>query len=167
MTQSNDHEKIVERLEFIRASIAKYEGKIAPLRAEETELVIAQSVIARLSGSEKPTEAIEHATHFKKAIPHKKKASKNNGTDRPTGSPTTPEMIKDVIVAEMKSGGVGLANKDLVARIDSKWWPGVDPNYIIPTAWRLAKEGRLGKIGDKYTMPNAGQGKIDFGKEAA
>ena len=167
MTTTSDHDKIIEQLDIVRAGIAKHEAKIALLRTEESELVIAEKIVAKLSGISKPLEIIENNSHFRKSHVIKKKAAKGNGTERPSGIPTTPDMIHNVISSEVKVSGAGLTSKDIVARIESKWWPGVDPNLISPAAWRLAKEGRLKKIGDKYTLSDVDLGKIHFAEDAA
>lgn len=162
MTNSSSHEtKINERLESVRAQIAKLEGKTEGLRAEEHNLVIAQNVIAQLSGVEKPSEEVNNPDLFRKNGAHagrKKRRIRTPGTKRPHGIPTTPDMIRFSIAEATKSGWTGMNGKGLVEQINAKWWPGVDPNYIIPTAWRMAKEGRLKKVGEKYFLKDGDTG---------
>lgn len=167
MTISSDHDKIIDELDLIRTQIAKYEGKIAILRAEESELIIAEKIVAKLSGISKPVEVIENNSQFRKSHTVKKKFVKSKAAERPVGIPSTPEMIQRVISSEMKAGGTGLTSKDIVARIESEWWPNVDPNFIAPAAWRLAKEGRLKKVGDRYVLSDVHLGEMEIGKDTS
>ena len=148
MNDSPENNFLLARLKDIQASIEKLEAKIAVLQAEQAEINIAQNVIDRLSGAKKKD--------LKLPLSHKKKRIRPKGKERPEGIPTTPEMMRLAIIAANKEGKVGLSGQELYEVIGKQWWPGVDPNLIKPTAWRLEKEGRLGKIGDKYTLPKVG-----------
>ncbi|MFN0191547.1 MAG: hypothetical protein ACKVP5_06165 [Aestuariivirga sp.] len=57
---------------------------------------------------------------------------------RPEGIPTTREMGRLVL----SEAGKALSGREIVEAIDSRWWPGVTPNDIIPTLTKLAKKKR-------------------------
>ena len=155
MTTNSDHDILAERLESIRNQIAKLESKIAVLKAEENETVIAQNVMARLTGSPKSAEPIDNTANYTNGYSNrsgKKRRVRPKGTVRPEGIPTMPDMIKMAITSAIKEGKGGLSPSELCDRIDKTWWPGVDPNSVKPTAWRLEQDDRLKKVGDKYTL---------------
>jgi hypothetical protein len=149
MTNGTDHDRLVTRLSEIVASIDRYEAKIAALRDEANDISIAQQVLERLSGGKKRVGF----TEIKPKGANEKKVNKLKSKPRPEGIPTTPEMMRLAIIDANKRGLLGMTGQELYEYIGKTWWPGVDPNLIKPTAWRLEKEGRLGKDGDKYTLP--------------
>jgi hypothetical protein len=71
-------------------------------------------------------------------------------TPRPSGIPTTPQML-DILLAEAeRAGKQGLVGRDLVVGIRQRWWPGVGWNSILPTAFALVAKGRLDRKGKLF-----------------
>ena len=67
-----------------------------------------------------------------------------------------PEMIIEAI-KNIDHGHVGLMPADVVKYIAHTYWSGVRPELVGPIMWRMAKEGRLSKVGSRYSLP----GEID------
>lgn len=109
--------------------------KIDALLAEDAELESAERVISRFGEIEEPDQP----------------APATDG--KPPGTPTTPNMILALLKESLGRGKIGLEPKEMQISISKRWWPGVKSEDVGPTAWRMWKEGRLGKIGAVYTLP--------------
>jgi len=146
MTKPSPAECIRTRLAEVEAEIVALDRQVEELRAEAAELEIAQRVLARFGGEldrEHENERIEPTEN--PAAPSSA-APRRRGTTKPTGIPTTAEMIHTLVNEHPR----GLGPLDLTKLVASRWWPGVGQNAIGPAAWREWKAGRLGKRKGKY-----------------
>ena len=139
------------RLKQERQRIDADEAKLA---AEESELAVAQRVFSRLS--EAKPDAVDDTPDLADRIRATLDMGEDisipkNGSDRPRGIPTVPEMLDIILADAERAGKEGLVGRDLVVQIDKRWWRGVGWNDILPTAARLAKKNRLGRNGSLYT----------------
>lgn len=157
---TTDLDLIAKRKAEIAASRAREQAERARLDAEaaarakeEEEIAIAERVIARLraSGQAIPTQAVEKVPE--PATAPEDRAAKipaANGSPRPEGIPTVPQMVTELLLEAEKIGKRGLRSTEIMAGINARWWPGVATNLIMPTVYRciardywFAKEGKL------------------------
>jgi hypothetical protein len=126
-----------------QAERARLDAEAAARAKEEEELAVAERVYARLAG--KPVESL-----VSEETPERKSAPAAGGTPRPEGIPTVPEMVTQLLLDAEQRGARGLKSSEIMAGIDSRWWPGVSVNHVMPTVYRcisrnywFAKEGKL------------------------
>lgn len=135
----------------IRQEIEELEAKLAMLRVEDEALATAEKIAARYSTQPtKPTAAPVNPP-IKQAKPSGWREARN-GTPRPKGVPTLPEMITFAIRSATKEGKSGLTGKEIRDHIDKTYWPGVGSNLVLPTAHRLVKAKRLKRSGDLFLL---------------
>ena len=103
------------------------------------ELEIAEKVFARYSDAE------QSAPEGPAQIPPATKQSK-----KPDGIPPVSELIYMVLAYAEKEGLRWLEPIQVIERIRGNWWPGAQSNDIAPVLWRMAKQGKLAKRGQKY-----------------
>ena len=65
----------------------------------------------------------------------------------------TPKTLPDMIFAAIEQNGSPQTGGEILEFIKANWQPEMDPNYVRPTLWRLAKNNRLKKRGDRYDLP--------------
>lgn len=142
---------IVKRRNEIAAAISDYTTKIDDLRKELPDLDVAERVLKRLSPSadEGPITTVFMTLGAQLA-------EKDANKIKPADIPTMPEMIIEAI-KNIDHGHVGLMPADVVKYIAHTYWSGVRPELVGPIMWRMAKEGRLSKVGSRYSLP----GEID------
>ena len=126
---------INEKAKEIDSEIERHHVAIASLEADRLELTITLQALKKHGlveepvSQEKPKWAIGAGTIAKKL--------------------TVPEMIARVL-RDYKEG----AEPNIVlAKIRERYDENIDPNNVRPTMWRMEKDGRLGKSGDKYHLP--------------
>ena len=117
-----------------KAERERMEAAEAQRKNEEEELAIAERVLARLAGKSDNSSTSE-ATKIKKVIPA------TDSAPRPAGIPTVPEMVTELLLEAEQTGKRGLTSSEIVATIDSRWWPGVAVNAIMPTVYRSIAKG--------------------------
>jgi hypothetical protein len=69
---------------------------------------------------------------------------------KPQGLPSVPEMILQALV----DAADGLRPRDITQTIRREWWADMPADRVPVTAFRMAKEGRLAKDGNKYRLLN-------------
>lgn len=165
MSDSTDLDLIAKRKAEIAASRAREQAERARLDAEaaarakeEEEIAIAERVIARLraSGQSIPTSTAEKPVRERARLDAAvtpdpaAKIPAANGTPRPEGIPTVPQMVTELLLEAEKNGKRGLRSTEIMSGINARWWPGVATNLIMPTVYRciardywFAKEGKL------------------------
>lgn len=133
------------------AERARMEAAEAARAKEEEELAIAERVYARLAG--RPAESkVSNTPTRRKASPAK------DGTPRPPNIPTVPEMVTELLLEAEKRGLRGLTSSEIMAGIDSRWWPGVAVNLIMPGVYRaISKEYWFQKEGKLIVRLRGGQ----------
>ena len=141
---------IQARKREIAASRAEHISALEALESESAELEIAERVIARLVGAHRPSAPIAVFASLADKV-----APALNG--KPSGTPTVPEMIVELLRNHNTSEPAGLDVKAIVQLIGEKWWPAVSAADISPIAWRMAKRGQLAKNGAVYSLPVADQ----------
>ena len=141
--------------------IVKAEAELAKLREEAKDFEIAERVLLSLGGDDEdesgeviPSIVSESIAQRDAPIASKPVITEVSG--KPSGTPSTPEMIIEALktgVNQLTPGGP-LSPHQILDFIKGKWWPEAQPNDINPVAWRMAKEGRLLKVeGSNYALP--------------
>jgi hypothetical protein len=69
---------------------------------------------------------------------------------KPHGLPSVPEMILQALVDATD----GLRPRDITQTIRREWWCDMPADRVPVTAFRMAKEGRLAKDGNRYKLLN-------------
>lgn len=112
-----------------QAERARLDAEAAARAKEEEELAVAERVYARLAGKSVESDGSTSA-HTRKAPPA------TNGTPRPPGIPSVPEMVTELLLEAERRGKRGLTSTEIMAGIDARWWPGVAVNFVMPTVYR-------------------------------
>ncbi len=113
----------------MNARLSEIETAINKLEAEKDEILSAKRVIERYSGSKAP-----------EAQTKKESSYHTTPAPRPKGIPTVWEMTEEILLSGPPRG---LSVKEIVKRIEGKWWPGVILQQVSPTVYSFAKQGRL------------------------
>lgn len=125
----------------IRARQKRISDDIAKLQKELDELDVALRVLDRFSKPpDKPPKAAKKA---------KAKVSKKALTPRPTGIPSTFEMVETILREAETSGKQAITSRELMDQIRAKYWPGVQNKQILPSIFGFAPK-RLTRDGDKW-----------------
>lgn len=114
----------------IEGAIAKLDEKLVMLREQAKDFETAERVLLSLSGDDDRAQEI---------------ASESEGTGKPQGIPTTPDMIIRALDDAGSRGKPGLQPHEILTFIKSKWWPQATNHDVSPVVWRMAKDGRLSK----------------------
>jgi hypothetical protein len=122
MSKETQERAIIDRRTEIEAEIAR-------LKEEAAELDIALRVLRRFGGV--TLDDIGQPTKL--------------GPPRPEGAPSLFEMTDTVIRDAIKAGKPGLRNREIVAEIGKKYWPGVQPQQVLPAIYGFVKKGRINK----------------------
>lgn len=162
-----------------RADLADFDRRIAVTKAEEDRLATERQrmetergkVVSFIEMFEKYADdaADDIVTQVQTDAPKSNGAHhaassihKNNGAARasrkrrppihrkPTGTPTTHDMILEALRDAESRGLASLAPKDIGAFIKQKWWPHLKGSSIGPAAWRMYKDKEIRKEGDGY-----------------
>ncbi len=122
----------------------------ARLEQEAREIEITHKVLKSLS---QPNNASNSLTYFPPASKTGRK---------PEGTPTIAAMIDDALaVNELLGPEIELDTQGIVQHIRSKWWPDAQNSDIAPLLWRLSKQGRVAKVGNKYARIKLDRGPED------
>jgi hypothetical protein len=141
-----------------QAERARLDAEAAARAKEEEEIAIAEHVIARLraNGEQRVPAPAEPASAWS-ATPAPSwsaggsaKIPAANGTPRPDGIPTVPQMVTILLQEAEQAGKPGLHSTEIMQAINDRWWPGVATNLVMPTVYRcisrqywFAKRGKL------------------------
>jgi hypothetical protein len=135
------------KIRLLRDKRRELEDKIVTMKAElaqlleqATEFEIAERVLLSLGGDDDEDQDGNN--------PEEETAS-----GKPRKIPSTPDMIVEAIRNVQPMLGSGVLPSNILDFIKSKWWPEAQPKDINPVAWRMAREGRLSKIGGNYGLP--------------
>ncbi len=72
-------------------------------------------------------------------------------TRKPSGLPTVPAMILELLEDAAKSENPALTPTDITELIRLKWWPEASALIIRPTIWRMWQSGKIQKgSGGRY-----------------
>lgn len=138
MAKVSKIQMILAKRVTVEAEINRYREAIAVLEEQIKEFEIAERVLQSL-------ESNESAVPRSPAHP-----VVGEGTQKPDGIPTMPEMILDAL---RESKPRGLEPRDMVLFIEKKYWPNVPSNAVGPIAWRMHDRGELRKRESKYFLP--------------
>jgi hypothetical protein len=138
-----------------RATIAReravFVERINALDAEDGKLGIAEEVIAAIDGDNPPRATKDRPKRTRKG---RIAYARPKTPPRPPGIPETPVMIRAALRAAQDNGEPGLRPQEIRDFIRVHWWPNVQIDAIGPIAWRMAKEGRLQKVENLYSVEN-------------
>ena len=132
MIKTLDTEAILNRRREIAAEMDR-------LRTEDSELEIAIRVAERFSGGGESQAG--------------NGARPKLGPPRPENTPPLFEMADVVLCDAIRSGKPGLRGREIVEAIGKTYWPGVQPEQILPLIYGFAKKGRLFKNRDGIFKP--------------
>jgi hypothetical protein len=119
----------------VLGEIARLKERLSEMEAELVDIDAAGRVIARLSGAEWPPSGAQD----------KPKPAGASGA-KPEGTPTMPEMIKDVLARAHRQGRRGMEPKEIAKAIAEQWWPDVRGDHASSITWRMWKRGDLEKV---------------------
>jgi len=129
------------RLARVNDLIAKHRLDIALLEKERADLDAAVSVIDRL----RKQLADDQTLKFSFVEP------KHEPTLEPK-RPTIPAMIMEALDEANILSLPGLEPKAILAFIKDRYWPDAEQQSVGPVAWRMAREGRIKKVGRRYYL---------------
>jgi hypothetical protein len=160
MTMMDQLKLVRDRREAVEAEIEHLIARIAALKAELPDLQVTERTLARLAGVDdsprlssmfvgRPPYEVGDGTPISAA----QLAAALNGGGKPSGLPTTPDMILTLLIESRRRGLNGMEPKDLTRAISRRWWPGVKSEEVSPIVWRMHKRGQLRKEGSLYLLP--------------
>lgn len=148
MNEKPPLDQIQERRREIAREIARHETLIGELRAEDSEMKIAERVWLRLNNKGPDT-----ANLF--ASESDALTGDTSERGKPDDAPTMPKMIIEALeVDDFMGAGEGLEPAEIAKYIAKKWWPDVNPGAVGPIAWRMWKRGQLMKSDSRYRLPS-------------
>jgi hypothetical protein len=154
-----DQLKLVrDRREAVEAEIEHLFARIAALKAELPDLQVTERTLARLAGVEAPASLSSMFADppdneaDRKPITPAQLAAALNGGGKPSGTPTTPDMIMTLLLESKRRGLDGMEPRDLTRGIARRWWPGVKSEEVSPIVWRMWRRGQLRKEGQLYLL---------------
>ena len=132
-----------EELNAINVRKQEIAEAIAALQAEDAELDIALKVLARFGGLFPPSAPANGSDPPKPKL----------GPPRPEGTPSLFDMTVEVLREAIAGGKHGLKGKEIVAEIGRKYWPGVQPDQVLPPIYGFVSKKRLKKNTDGIFKP--------------
>lgn len=158
MSMTDQLKLVRDRREAVEAEIEHLIARIAALKAELPDLQVTERTLARLAGVDAPAslsgmfaDAPEKEAD-RKPITSAQLAAALNGGGKPSGLPTTPDMILTLLMESRRRGVGGMEPRDLTRAIARRWWPGVKSEEVSPIVWRMYKRGQLRKEGSVYLL---------------
>jgi hypothetical protein len=121
--------------------IVTMKTELAQMLEQAAEFEIAERVLLSLGGDDDDEDQDGN------------KPKEETAPAKPRRIPSTPDMIVEAIRNVQPMLGSGILPSNILDFIRSKWWPEAQPKDINPVAWRMAREGRLSKIGGNYALP--------------
>jgi hypothetical protein len=123
------------RRKEIATEVSDLSERLRALTAEDEELASAERVLERFG-----------------AVPPGAPTSTTESTGKPPYTPTTPNMILQLLREAQNQGKAGLEPREMQIQIAKRWWPAVKSEDVGPTAWRMWKDGRLYKEDSVYSL---------------
>ncbi len=143
----------------IELEINALETRRSILEDERAELSVAQKVLIRLAA---------RVASAGQKLPGKDEAEAGDtsdapaeGTAKPVGTPTVPEMIMAILTAAKKIGQRGLEPKAIRQYVALKWWPDIPAETVNSIVWRMWKRGQIAKEGTLYMLLASNDPKIE------
>ena len=159
MSMADQLKLVRDRRIAVETEIEHLIARIAALKAELPDLQVTERTLARLAGTE---SSVIYSTSLvlssgdepePKPITSAQLAAALNGGGKPSGLPTTPDMILTLLMESRRRGAGGMESRDLTRGIARRWWPGVKSEEVSPIVWRMWKRGQLHKEGSLYVLP--------------
>lgn len=124
---------IQKRRSAIEAEIAHLRQRVSFLEKELPDLDAAERVLLKLA-----SDSVD--------------ADKNDEVDtgKPEGTPPVSEMIQLALQNAHRHGKEGLTPQGILEVVRAAWWPSASTDSVGPIAWRMWKQGKLGKEGSVY-----------------
>lgn len=131
---SESASRILARHAAVSSRLTEIDAEREALRAEYGELDIAIRVLRRFDAPGSPP--VSEAFPPSLAIV-------------PTGE--HPQTVPAMILAALKSAtSSGITPSEAIEFIRAQYRPDVDPNHVRPAIWRMWKDNRVAKDGDRY-----------------
>ncbi|WP_333825745.1 hypothetical protein [Pinisolibacter sp.] len=131
----------------LEARLAETERKISALQERAAKLTAAITSLRALDAVLSDDNFMAEVAEFALSVPKRQSKSKL-GPARPEGTPSNFEMAKMVLISAERDGKAGLTAAELVSEIGRRYWPGLQPQQILPMMYQYAKHGRLNKGDD-------------------
>jgi len=173
MSMADQLKLVRDRREAVEAEIEHLIARIAALKAELPDLQVTERTLARLAGVDAPAivsgmfAGRPENEGERKLITQAQLAAALNGGGKPSGIPTTPDMIMTLLIESKRRGINGMEPRDLTRAISRRWWPGVKSEEVSPIVWRMCKRGQLRKEGSLYLLPENTEAADLLGEDTA
>jgi hypothetical protein len=145
------------RRRAVEDDIARQQEVLSALKSKLSDLEIAERVLTSLGG-EDAEEAVAEENQNRSALVASIVAAMPRPAEKPSGIPTMPVMILEALRDARTKGRLGLEPREMAQYIAGKYWPGMPLHIVGPTAWRMHKDGRLGKRESKYFIVQSDEG---------
>lgn len=132
---------------FVSAIEKRHDAAESALRKEEEELEITARVLGRLASG---APAINGRGSVSNGRVKSGLSIPKNGAKRPSGIPTTRQMISTLLTEAETAGKEGLTGREIVEQIHARWWKGVGWNQALPDALRMVKNNELIRKGPLF-----------------
>ncbi len=140
----------------VEALIPRHETMLAFLRKERDNLAVALQVLDNLDKRPAYLDPIR--------LPAEGDA--RSETTKPEGTPTVPNMIIEALMEAQDMGLHGMKAETITKWVRDRYWPDAPSSSVGPTAWRMARDNRLVRVGDLYALPPATAEKVMRNGEA-
>jgi len=174
MSMTDQLKLVRDRRLAVEAEIEHLIARISALKAELPDLQVTERTLTRLAAGEhqadqRDTIFVIHPDEVeaRKLITPAKLAAALNGGGKPSGIPTTPEMILTLLTEASRRGSRGYEPQELTRAISRRWWPGVKSEEVSPIVWRMWKRGQLRKDGSMYFLPENTEAADLLGEDSA
>lgn len=143
-----DLDIIQKRKKAVAERLDAIDVERAALAQEMADLAVTERTMARLLDVDLPEPTANR--HPKVAVRKK-----------PDGIPTVYIMAATILREASEDGQAWMEPQEIVRAIRERWWPDADSNDINPTLWRLYKNLKLSKKGNKYGLPLGARSKLE------
>ncbi len=158
-------EDVRARLDEIERKLQKVAVWETYLRKEREQYKTVLSVMERLGGAS-PTGPIESELDGLEEDPSGLSQARPEST-KPADAPAMPLMIMEALLVAHEAGKDRLEPKDITQFVRDRYWPDAPTSSVGPTVWRMAKDGRLRKLGEFYALPEAPADGAEFSARGA
>jgi|SRR5580700_496780 hypothetical protein len=143
----------------MQAEVQRHQSTLRTLEDELEDLIVAERVFSKLSGSGKGAKAADEETDTEPS------------SGKPPGLPAMPEMIREALVHAVSIGAVnGLKPAAILSYVRGKYWAGAASKDVGPIAWRMWQNDQLEKYeGGEYALLDSELEKVraELAKRAA
>jgi hypothetical protein len=153
-----------ERIKAFADMYPHYAGSPEPSENKQVQLATGSQVMTgaesslSINGEDHPESKDASSSDRAEAaqrLPRKAAKRRQALYRKPSGTPKMTDMITASLRDAHKRGQPGLRPKAMAEFIRQKWWPHLKSEAVSPIAWRMLKQGELGKNGELYVLPSS------------